>query len=276
MSGFFGDIGFDFGGGFDFDFNFGEGGDNGGQDGAAVTFHGDKFAAEDCFKVFPSKVASHYVKTENARKLARQLDITAPGGFHCEVITGGRFVFGELIGELFEYHRIRAKRLTISTLSFDAGNVEMLRTLLESGQVENLRVLSSVYFFGHEQHGLIPYLVKRCGHCEAVESGRATFGAAIGAIHTKTAALESAGGHFLTMTGSANLRSSQNIEQTTITTDPGIYRFYEDYFDAFFRSKKSRELDLGTENGEPLRDSIQYTTRAETYRISTNSEELGG
>lgn len=51
------------------------------------------------------------------------------------------------------------------------------------------------------------------------------------AIHTKTAQFETLGGRKIVIHGSANLRSSGNIEQFTIEENPAIYDFYDTVFD---------------------------------------------
>lgn len=49
-------------------------------------------------------------------------------------------------------------------------------------------------------------------------------------IHTKTVHFETLGGRKIVMHGSANLRSSGNIEQFTMEENPELYDFYDERF----------------------------------------------
>lgn len=56
------------------------------------------------------------------------------------------------------------------------------------------------------------------------------FQLAVADIHTKTVHFNTSGGRKIVMHGSANLRSSGNIEQFTIEENPELYDFYEEKF----------------------------------------------
>ena len=56
------------------------------------------------------------------------------------------------------------------------------------------------------------------------------FQLAIADIHTKTVHFETEGGKHIVIHGSANLRSSGNIEQFTIEDNKELYDFYDEKF----------------------------------------------
>ena len=56
------------------------------------------------------------------------------------------------------------------------------------------------------------------------------FQLSIASVHTKTAQFETLGGRKVVIHGSANLRSSGNIEQFTIEENPELYDFYDEHF----------------------------------------------
>lgn len=77
----------------------------------------------------------------------------------------------------------------------------------------------SDYWYAHERKGLVPYLFQELD----IDGMELRVGFA--GVHCKTWTVETRNGHFLTIEGSANLRSSRNIEQVHISPDEGLYRF---------------------------------------------------
>lgn len=202
-----GDIG-DFGD-FDFDFNP-----------ALFDISGSLNEETRYIKPKVQPVPKGYVLYDNARKLARELRINK--GERFDALVGGNFIFGDFIEAYIVEHNAKCRKMTISTLSLGQENVDSFRTLLEKGYVDELRLLVSVYFYSHEAHALIPYIYER------LDNGKAwNFQLSVAAIHTKTAQFETLGGRKVVIHGSANLRSSGNIEQFTIEENEELYDFYD-------------------------------------------------
>ncbi len=65
------------------------------------------------------------------------------------------------------------------------------------------------------------------------------FQLAVAGIHTKTVQIETLGGRKIIIHGSANLRSSGNIEQITIEENEDLYDFYEGVFDNVLENYKT-------------------------------------
>ena len=76
---------------------------------------------------------------------------------------------------------------------------------------------------GERSKSLIPYIYKR------LDVGN-KFQLAVAGLHTKTVHFETLGGRKIVIHGSANLRSSGNVEQFTIEENPELYAFYEEHF----------------------------------------------
>lgn len=164
---------------------------------------------------------SDYIMYDNAVKLAA--DLRLDKSQRSDVIVGGSFIFGDFIEAYVTTHMAKCRKMTISTLSLNQNNVDSLRNILAGGYVDELNLIVSVYFWGNERRSLIPYIYEKLD----IED---KFQLAVAAIHTKTAQFETLGGRKIVIHGSANLRSSGNIEQFTIEENPAIYDFYDTVF----------------------------------------------
>ena len=187
---------------------------------------------------------------ERARDLAREIEL-APGARQF-VIVSGNFVFGDVLEALTVGEgRLYPRRVSIQTLSMSRENVDSLRNVVEACPLmESLRIVLSDYFFAHERRrdGLVPYL------CDVLDTDAVDFDVAFASLHTKIVSIETLGGNFVVMDGSANLRSSRNIEQFRIECDEGLYRFVEDFTDRVFRAysvvNKDRKRPKGVRSHE--------------------------
>ena len=191
----------------------------------------------------PDTWQQHEIMYENAQKLARELTIGE--GERANVVVAGSFIFGDFIEAYLTSHNAKAIRMTISTLSLSQENVDSLRTLLEYGYIEELNMIISVYFFSHERNGLIPYMYEQLD----IDN---RFQLAVCSTHMKTVHFETLGGKKIVMHGSANLRSSANIEQFTIEENPALYDFYEDM--------SEKIIDRYKTINKPIRDSSLWDT----------------
>jgi hypothetical protein len=172
-------------------------------------------------KIYPVK--QHFVCYDNADKLARELTVNK--GERADVFISGNFIFGDFLEAYIVQRNAKCCKMTVTTLSLSQENVDSFHNLLAGGFVDELNLIVSVYFFGHERHGLIPYIYRKLD----IDN---KFQFAVAAIHTKTAQFETTGGRKIIIHGSANLRSSANIEQfnaskeaTEITED--VICFYK-------------------------------------------------
>lgn len=162
-----------------------------------------------------------FVMYDNAVKLARDLKVTE--GMRADAFIAGNFIFGDFIEAFLTTHNVCAKRLVLSTLSLSQNNVDSLKALMEHGYIEQLDLIISVYFWGNERNSLIPYIYKNLDIDDR-------FQMAVAGIHTKTCHFLTEGGKKICIHGSANLRSSGNIEQFTIEENPALFEFYDENF----------------------------------------------
>lgn len=158
---------------------------------------------------------------KNAAKLAKELKVG--NGERYNAIVSGDFVFGDFIGAYIWEHQIKVRNMLVSTLSLNQKNIETFARLADRGYIDKIDMLLSIYFYANERYQLIPYLRKKLD-----KDNR--FQLAIAGIHTKIVQFETHDGQKIVIHGSANLRSSGNVEQFTIEENPTLYDFYEDCF----------------------------------------------
>lgn len=174
------------------------------------------------------------MRYEFAEDLARQ--IKPEKGMRVFVCLSGRFIAGDFLEAWIVEHGIKVKEMTISTLSMSESNIDSLATLMQAGAVQNLNLIVSNYFFSHERRNLIPYIYQ-----ELDKEDR--FQLAVCGTHCKIIAFETEAGAKVVIHGSANLRSSGNMEQICIEENPELYDFNQAIFqpiiEKYYTVKKS-------------------------------------
>ena len=156
-------------------------------------------------------------------------DLPEPGNvFH--LLTAKRFALFNVIEAILKMRApAKIRYLAICTLGFSTANVEALAAMLDTGQVERLDFVFSVYFRSLEKE-----------NCErlTVELGRR--GARIIALlqHSKILVIETTDGQSYVAESSGNLRSCASLEQTTIFADAGLAAFHKAWIDSLFTERK--------------------------------------
>jgi hypothetical protein len=198
-------------------------------DGPDTTFD-DQFLSENRDRYHnPAKykgIKEKHVKYSHALRAANYIELGE--GLRSHMITAGSFEFGDFLEALLKERQIQCRAMSISTLSMSQNNIDSLGNLLHDGWVDRLDLIVSDYFFAHERQGLMPYLLNELDHEDK-------FQLAVAGSHTKIITFETYGGKKFVMHGSANLRSSGCLEQTTIEENPGLYDFYTAFHDDILR-----------------------------------------
>lgn len=166
------------------------------------------------------EISEKQIMYENAVKLAKELRLNE--NERVNVIVAGNFIFGDFIEAYVVEHNIHVKKMTISTLSLSANNVDSLANLINGGFVDELNLLLSHYFYANYKHNAIPYIYQ-------VLDIDNKFQLAISGTHCKTCIFETEGGKKIVIHGSANLRSSGNVEQFTIEENKEMYDMHYTY-----------------------------------------------
>ena len=154
----------------------------------------------------------------NAEKFAKEIGLEP--GVRVHSIVSGDFIFGDFLEAICVVHNLHVKRMTISTLSYSQDNVDSLANLLDGDFVDEMDLITSVYFWGNERRkgGLIDYTYQQLDKGDR-------FQLAVCDSHCKYALLDLHDGRKLTIHGSANLRSSGCMEQVTIEDGEELFSF---------------------------------------------------
>lgn len=147
---------------------------------------------------------------------------------HYYAIVSGDFIFGDLLEALICDKETHVKNLDVATLSLSQNNIDSFRTIMDTGYCLKLNLIVSHYFFSHERKGLIPYIYQELDRGDR-------FQLSVAGSHCKIACFETFEGLKFSLHGSANLRSSSNVEQFTLTEDAGLYDFNMQFMDGIHR-----------------------------------------
>jgi hypothetical protein len=158
-----------------------------------------------------------------------------------DCLVSGDFIFGDFIEAFFVHNQVHTERLILSTLSMSRNNIDSLKTLMLKGYVDNLDLIVSNFFYAHERTKLIKYI-----HHELDFDNR--FQLAVVRSHTKTLLAKTDGGKHLVINGSANLRSSNNIETFTIEDCKATYDFHLGYSDKIIDKYKTINKAIGAKD----------------------------
>lgn len=150
---------------------------------------------------------------ENAEAFARQIDLTP--GARTFAWVSGNFIFGDIVEALVIARRVGIKRLYICSLSISQDNIDSLKNvmLLMGDELERLVLVFSGYQYSHEKYNLVPYMYQE------LDDPKNRVDIAFGRWHGKLITMETVRGHTITIHGSANLRSSNSIEQIMVEVD---------------------------------------------------------
>ena len=151
-----------------------------------------------------------------AEELAAALPLAA-GCRHYQMVSGA-FIFGDFIEALLRTRQIVAREMIISTYSLSRNNIDSLRSLLDTGHIQKLNLIISAGQHSLELHTLVSYALSQLDL-----DNRFQYAAA--GTHCKLCLFETLHGHKIVMHGSANLRSSGNIEQFVLEENPPLYDF---------------------------------------------------
>lgn len=215
------------------------------------------FDGLDCFDSAPEET-NRYIRPklkpfkesrimyEHAVELAESIDIDT--GVRYDAVVSGNFIFGDFIEAFMVRNNCKAVRMDITTLSLGQENIDSLHTLLDKGYVDNLNLIVSAYFYAHEVHRLVPYIYDRLDHEDR-------FQMAVAGTHMKTCLFETLGGKKIIIHGSANLRSSGNIEQFTIEENQELFEFYKEIDDNILETYSTINKEI---RGEQLFSTIHH------------------
>lgn len=173
----------------------------------------------------------NFVKSKNAVDMATR--ITLEKDCRIYAIIDGNFVFFDLVFEIIKKYRCKLNKLSISTLSLSDDNINALSILIEDGYVNKLDLIVSDYFYSHEKHNLVKYIY------EQLDQNDDVFQFASASTHCKIITFITENGTKFVIHGSANLRSSSNLEQILIEQSDAVYDFFTEMHDNIIDTYKT-------------------------------------
>jgi hypothetical protein len=208
------------------------------------------------------EIHEKFLKYRNAELLANDINFNENNRYF--VIIDGSFFFGDFIEAFIVKHNIHVKKMTISTLSMNKNNVDSLANLINGNYIDELNLLLSDYFYGHEKHDLIPYIY------ETLDIDN-KFQLSFAGTHCKICIFETVNGRKFVFHGSANLRSSSNIEQIMLEESEGLYDFMDEIQNNILQEYKTINKSL---RGNKLWQKVQNQEKEEEKAEEKEIQEL--
>lgn len=157
-----------------------------------------------------AKLSFEPVAFDNAQEMAESLDLSRD----YFAFVSGKFIFGDFIEALCYVHYLHPLAIYITTLGMGQNNVDSIVNLVDYLGAEKVNLIVSNYFVSVERHKLVPYMVQEfCGKPVDV---------AVLASHCKICLIDCDVGKII-IAGSANLSSSNNVEQFHIFQDDALF-----------------------------------------------------
>jgi len=154
------------------------------------------------------------IRPENARVLLEHLPEHPDDRTHA--VLRGDFVLCDAIPAILAA-RGRCPHLHVATLGLSAGNADQLARLVARGMIGQITLVVSHYFATVDKATTFREVAARLEGVAEVKVTR---------NHCKVICLPTERGDHLVIEGSANLRSSDNIEQIVMTNDPETLAFH--------------------------------------------------
>jgi hypothetical protein len=155
-----------------------------------------------------------WIRPENARALLEHLPTNPDERTHA--VLRGDFVLCDIIPAIIR-ERGRCPHLHIATLGMSGANAATLADLHQAGLIGEITICCSIYFRQVDRTGTWPEVESHLGGIAKLIVSR---------NHAKVICLPTESGDHYVIEGSANLRSSDNLEQIVVFNDPELVAFH--------------------------------------------------
>lgn len=187
---------------------------------------GEKIDSRYITPKIPQEKDESMLSYKKAEELAS--DLTISPGFRHYIIVNGEFCMGDFIEAMFVKNNWHSKKLQIATLSLNENNVDSLENLLDGGFIDSLDIVVSAFFFAHERNRVMKYLYHSLDKENRLQVG-------VTRSHCKICQFRTDEGLSIIIHGSANLRSSWNLEQIVVEDNEMIYNFNNEFLDEIIK-----------------------------------------
>lgn len=165
-------------------------------------------------------VKDKYIKFRYADNFIEEMPIPMDGESIYALVSGS-FIYGDIMLPIAEKIGGHA-RLDICTLSMGQENIDMIAEMFELNLITEFNLIISDFFYAHEKKhgGLWNYLFENLAKYNIRVS--------VASVHTKIIMLKNP--YFdLVLSGSANLRSSANMEQFELQNDNEFWEWQKEW-----------------------------------------------
>ena len=183
----------------------------------------------------PKRQRTKNVAFKNARKFANEILVEKDSRIYA--LIDGSFIFGDWI-EAFLVKNQKQCKITLSTLSLSQENIDSFINLINAGYISELNIIVSDYFYANEKHNLVKYMYDYLDIDDI-------FQLAVCRTHTKITLIEFEEYKYV-ISGSANLRSSDNLEQISIEENEELYNFNIKIHDEIIKEFKTINKSIKT------------------------------
>ncbi len=187
------------------------------------------------------EIPNRNIKSKYAIDLAKEVAGKIALDTQHRILLSGAFIFCDFIEALIKENDWHIKTMYISTLGLSYENVDTLHGLLADGWVDELNLIVSNGFYNRDYHTLVKYMYQMLD----IENMSQI---AIAGNHTKDCIFEIEGGGFISIEGSANLRTSACIEKIFITESESDYLWNKEYMDKIINQYKTINKDVENTN----------------------------
>jgi len=168
-------------------------------------------------------------EADDCTRIAKAKDVLValPGdGESVHVLLSGHFRNSDFVPVILDLAGSRCESLSVCTLGYDRKTVDTLLRELDGGRIGRLSMLSCVYAQSHfpDLHAWLTTELDRRGSRHMAAR-----------VHVKVMAFTFLDGRRIAVESSANLRSCNMAELTTVTADAGLTEFHHRWIDDLFR-----------------------------------------
>jgi hypothetical protein len=175
-----------------------------------------------------------FVRMEKAGRAAEHLGQLPGRGETIHSTMSGAYDGWALVGAVLQLAQpATIDRLDISTLGYNRENSAELFAMLDDGRIRSARFLASTYF-----RSVDPEIY------ETLRRGLASRGQelCICRVHSKTMLFTMTDGRTFTIESSANLRSCRNLETFSLSADPELLAFHQDWMTRLVNKTAAEDL----------------------------------
>lgn len=210
-------------------------------------------------------IKSHCIKYSNAEQMAKEIKIKKNERYF--TFTSGNYIFGDFIEAFCAENDFFIKHMIISTLSMSGENIDSLKNLLVDKYVNKLSLIVSDYFYGHERGKLMKYIYQ-----ELDIDNR--FQLAVARSHTKICIFETYNNQKFVIHGSANLRSSDNIEQFDIEENEQLFDYIYEFHEKIIKEYQTVNKSIGGQKLWQVLEKVDQVKKEENEPQQQKEEDV--